>query len=110
LKKYEESEVHSIKKLIQVVDEIMEILDKISEYIENKGNDDSIDTKEEVKEIALTLNSDKAIPRRDAKGRCLDESTLGYLLLLNCGHNGVLKIGELSQYEAHLIAAGIIEE
>jgi len=109
LKEYEGSNSHLIKKLIQVVEEIIEVLDKINEFIaNNKGNDDSIDTKEEAKEVLFPLNSNKVIPKKDIKARSLDESTLGYLLLLNCGHNGILKTSELSQYEAHLVSAGII--
>ncbi len=41
-------------------------------------------------------------------GELADETVLGSLLVLNCGHNGVLRFAELNQYEKHLITAGII--
>eukprot|EP00826_Nyctotherus_ovalis_P063200 TRINITY_DN9247_c0_g2_i9.p3 TRINITY_DN9247_c0_g2~~TRINITY_DN9247_c0_g2_i9.p3 ORF type:complete len:118 (+),score=30.49 TRINITY_DN9247_c0_g2_i9:744-1097(+) len=110
IKKYEESKLSPVVDLLKAAEGIVQSLEKVLKHLNNKEENESVSTKEEAKELGYSLVTEKTAPKRDAKVKVISEFTTGHLLLLNCGHNGVLSISELSQYEAHLISAGIIDE
>lgn len=88
-----------IVKVIKKIEDITKTLDKISDYLESpqKLKDDTL----------VSLNG--SLMEESAKeSRQFDDSVLGHLLLLNCGHNGVLRQNELKQYKQHLLSASVI--
>ena len=116
MKNYKNSKVEGIIRIIESVEKIIKILEKVLNYLENehKNDEETIDSKEDAKRLVtgseFQSNSDKIEVKKYLNGKYLDDSTLGHLMLLNCGHNGIPKKNEFRQYELHLVSAGIINE
>ena len=58
-------------------------------------------------ELFIEINENKNLKIYQSFQLIMDQ--LGHVLPLNCGHNGMLLVGELQTYELHLGQSGFIK-
>lgn len=139
IKDYSNSENQHFKKVIEYTEIVVQYLKKIESFLKQRqvlldkrkecmeiesSHNKMLKSIEQDSATSKTQNASLSLADSDDASEKLpsptdtpltieqlpDETKIGYLLCLNCGHNNNLSLAELNQYEKHLINANIISQ